>query len=471
MVNPGLTTATLCVSFHLMALFAEQTILTVSRLTLLLKDLLEDNFNQVWVEGEVSNLAFPASGHIYYTLKDSGAMLRCVMFRSSAKALKFRLEEGMALVVRGRLSIYDQRGEYQLIAEYAEPKGVGALQTAFMQLKERLAGEGLFDEAHKQALPRMPQRVGIVTSVSGAALQDILNVLGRRNAGLDLLISPVRVQGEGAAAEIATAIDDLNRLQAADVLIVGRGGGSFEDLWAFNEELVARAVYQSKIPVISAVGHETDWTICDFIADLRAPTPSAAAELVCTAREELLNQLDALFHRLQQAMSGQLRLRAQTLVGLNRALHDPSRLLGHQVQRVDDLSERLDLALRNLIARRREQLARHEQSLAGAHPGISISRLRQKLMLLSERAERRVSSQLELLARAQGEAIARLDALSPLHTLARGFSVVERVLDGKIVRNTAELQIGEKLRLRLQQGSALCLVEEIYNDSGVKATT
>jgi len=471
MVNTGLTITELCDTVTNMNLFAEQTILTVSRLTSLLKDLLEDNFNQVWVEGEVSNLAFPASGHIYCTLKDSGAMLRCVMFRSSAKSLKFRLEEGMALIVRGRLSVYDQRGEYQLIAEYAEPKGVGALQAAFMQLKERLAGEGLFGEAHKQALPVMPQRVGIITSASGAALHDILNVLGRRNAGLDLLIYPVRVQGEGAAAEIATAIDNLNRLQAADVLIVGRGGGSLEDLWAFNEELVARAVYRSKIPVISAVGHETDWTICDFVADLRAPTPSAAAELVCTAREELLNQLDALSHRLQQTMSGQLRLHAQNLAGLRRALHDPSRLLGHQSQRVDDLSERLDLALRNLFTRRREQLARHEQSLAGLHPAVSISRLRQELLLLSERTERRVSSQLEHLGRAQGEAAARLDALSPLRTLARGFSVVERQTDGTIVRNAVELRVGEELRLRLLHGSALCLVEETYNDSGVKATT
>jgi exodeoxyribonuclease VII large subunit len=454
-----------------MNLFSEQTILTVSRLTSLLKDLIEENFNQVWVEGEVSNLALPASGHAYFTLKDSGAMLRGVMFRSCVKALKFRLEEGMSVIVRGRLSVYDQRGEYQLIAEYAEPKGIGALQAAFMQLKERLAGEGLFNEAHKQPLPAMPQRVGIVTSATGAAIHDILNVLGRRNAGLDLLIYPVRVQGEGAAAEIAAAIDNLNQLQAADVLIVGRGGGSLEDLWAFNEEAVARAVYRSKIPVISAVGHEIDWTICDFVADLRAPTPSAAAELVCTAKEELVHQLDALSHRLQQAISGQLRLRSQNLTGLRRALHDPSRMLGHQLQRVDDLSERLDMALRNLLGRRSEQLARMEQYLAGFHPAMKISKLRQELLLLSERAERRVCHHLEALGRSHGEATARLDTLSPLHTLSRGYSVVEQLHGGTVVRNAAELRIGQEVRLRLQQGSALCLVEETYSDSGVKATT
>ncbi len=454
-----------------MNLFSEQTILTVSRLTSLLKDLIEDNFNQVWVEGELSNLALPASGHAYFTLKDSGAMLRGVMFRSCVKALKFKLEEGMSVIVRGRLSVYDQRGDYQLIAEYAEPKGIGALQAAFMQLKERLAGEGLFSEVHKQPLPAMPQRVGIVTSASGAAIHDILNVLGRRNAGLDLLIYPVRVQGEGAAAEIAAAIDNLNQLHIVDVLIVGRGGGSLEDLWAFNEELVARAVYRSKIPVISAVGHEIDWTICDFVADLRAPTPSAAAELVCTAKEELIHQLDALSHRLQQAISGQLRLRSQHLTGLHRALHDPSRMLGHQVQRVDDLSERLDMALRNLLGRRSEQLARMEQYLAGLHPAVRISALRQELLLLSERSERRVCHHLESLGRSQGEATARLDTLSPLHTLSRGYSVVEQLHGGAIVKNAAELRIGQEVRLRLQQGSALCQVEETYSDSGVKATT
>ena len=454
-----------------MNLFVEQTILTVSRLTALLKDLLEDNFAQVWVEGELSNLALPASGHAYFTLKDSGATLRCVMFRSCLKALKFKVEEGMALVVRGRLSVYDQRGEYQLIVEYAEPKGLGALQAAFTQLKERLAGEGLFSDTHKQALPSMPQRVGVVTSATGAVIHDILNVLGRRNAGLNLLIYPVRVQGEGAASEIAVAIEAFNKLQAADVLIVGRGGGSLEDLWAFNEEVVARAVYGSKIPVISAVGHETDWTICDFVADLRAPTPSAAAELVCAAKEELLNQVESLSHRLEQTVISQIRLYTRQLEGLSRSLHDPSRLLGHQAQRVDDLSERLDRALQHQLIRQREQLARHEQHLAGLHPAVQISRLRQELLLLSERADRRVTSQLEQFVRIQGEATARLDALSPLQTLARGFAVVERQADGRIIRNAAELKSGQEIRLRFHKGAALCLVEETYSDSGVKATT
>lgn len=454
-----------------MNIFSEQTILTVSRLTGLLKDLLEDNFGHVWIEGEVSNLSTPASGHFYFTLKDSGAMLRCVMFRGSAKALKFRLEEGMSLIVRGRLSVYDQRGEYQLVVEYAEPKGVGALQAAFMQLKERLAAEGLFDNAHKRPVPRIPQRIGVITSASGAVLHDILTVLGRRNSGVSLLIHPVKVQGEGAAAEIAAAIDTFNRLYGVDVLIVGRGGGSLEDLWAFNEEIVARAVYHSKIPVISAVGHETDWSICDFVADLRAATPSAAAELVCIGREELLQQLNSLSHRLHQAIAGQLHTRKLNLTGFQRALHDPTRLVGHILQRVDDLTDRLDRALQNKIDRRKAQLVQFEQQLTSSHPGFRISSLRQKLMLLSEQAERRITQQLHSHARGQGEATARLEGLSPLHTLARGYSVVTRLVNGHVIRSFAEVTVGDTLDLRLHQGRAVCLVEKTYSDSGENATT
>lgn len=461
----------LCGTFLTMNLFADQTILTVSRLTSLLKDVLEDNFGQVWVEGEISNLAFPSSGHVYCTLKDSGAMLRCVLFRSSANALRFQLEEGMTVVVRGRLSVYDQRGDYQLIVEYAEPKGIGALQTAFIQLKERLAEEGLFREARKRPLPLMPHRVGIITSASGAAIHDIITVLKRRHAGINLLLLSVRVQGAVAAQEIASAIDDMNRLQAVDVLIVGRGGGSLEDLWAFNEEVVARSVFHSKIPVISAVGHETDWTICDFVADLRAPTPSAAAELVSAAKEELFQKVNSFSQRLQQSVASQLQLGSERLEGLQRALHDPSRLLGHLLQRLDDLSGRLDRGLHNLMVRRREQLAWQEQYLGGLHPALQISTFRQDLLLLVERTERSVTHQLDNLARAQGEATARLDVLSPLHTLARGFSVVEKQANRRVIKNSDELSTGDKVRIRLHQGCALCLVEEVYNVSGGKATT
>lgn len=444
-----------------MNIFTEQTILTVSRLTGLVKDLLEDNFCQVWVEGELSNLAQPSSGHLYFTLKDSGAMLRCVMFRSSVKVLRFKLNEGMALIVRGRLSVYDQRGEYQLLVEYAEPKGLGALQAAFIQMKERLAGEGLFAAEHKRPLPAIPQRVAVVTSATGAAIHDILNVLGRRHAGVELLLYPVRVQGVEAADEIAAALDDLNRLQAADVIIVGRGGGSLEDLWAFNEEAVARSIFRSVIPVISAVGHETDWTISDFVADLRAPTPSAAAELVTVARKELRESVAALVHRLYQSARAWLQLRQRYLEGLQRALHDPLQLLGYQAQRLDDLSTRLASGLRNLLTRRREQLARSEQRLGSLHPALQISRFRQQVQNLSEQIQYRTLQQLDYCGRTLGEETARLNALSPLQTMARGFAVVERCKDGMIVRSTAEIEVGSQIRLRLHQGTARCLVEEL----------
>ena len=285
-----------------MDLFSGKTILTVSRLTALLRDVLEENFEQVWVEGEVSNLSRPSSGHLYFSLKDGGAQLRCVMFKGSARSLRFRPTDGMALIARGRISVYDQRGEYQLICDYLEPAGLGALQAAFMQLKERLAAEGLFDEGLKHPLPVLPRTVGVITSSTGAAVHDILNVLKRRFSSLSVLLYPVRVQGEGAALEIARAVDDMNRLKLVDVLIVGRGGGSLEDLWAFNEEVLARALRRSAIPVISAVGHETDWTIADFVADLRAPTPSAAAELVIASADELRNRLENLSHRLRLAV-------------------------------------------------------------------------------------------------------------------------------------------------------------------------
>lgn len=449
------------VRFFVMNIFTEQTILTVSRLTGLVKDLLEDNFCQVWVEGELSNLAQPSSGHLYFTLKDSGAMLRCVMFRSSVKVLRFKLNEGMALIVRGRLSVYDQRGEYQLLVEYAEPKGLGALQAAFIQMKERLAGEGLFAAEHKRPLPAIPQRVAVVTSATGAAIHDILNVLGRRHAGVELLLYPVRVQGVEAADEIAAALDDLNRLQAADVIIVGRGGGSLEDLWAFNEEAVARSIFRSVIPVISAVGHETDWTISDFVADLRAPTPSAAAELVTVARKELRESVAALEHRLYQSTRAWLQLRQRYLEGLQRALHDPLQLLGYQAQRFDDLSTRLASGLRNLLTRRREQLARSEQRLGSLHPALQISRFRQQVQNLSEQIQYRTLQQLDYCGRTLGEETARLNVLSPLQTMARGFAVVERCKDGMIVRSTAEIEVGSQIRLRLHQGTARCLVEEL----------
>ena len=444
-----------------MDIFTEKTILTVSRLTALLRGVLEENFEQLWVGGEVSNLSYPSSGHCYFTLKDAGAQLRCVMFKSAVKNLKFRLTDGMALIVRGRISVYDQRGEYQLICEYLEPAGVGALQTAFVQLKEKLALEGLFAEAHKSAIPRFPRKIGVITSPTGAAIHDILNVLKRRFASLAVLLYPVRVQGEGAAVEIARAVDEMNRLGDVDILIVGRGGGSLEDLWAFNEEAVARAVYRSKIPVISAVGHETDWTICDFVADLRAPTPSAAAELVIASSEELRSQVDGLSYRLRKTIENILVSYDRRLEGLRRALHDPRMMVGHLAQRLDDLSGRLDMGLHVAVSRRRDRFERLRDALRHNDPKGMIDLLRQRVALLLVRSEGLLAHRLEEIRQGFGDNAARLEVLSPLKTLARGYAIASHACDGTTVTDAGSLAPGEQLLLRLHRGAARCLVESL----------
>ncbi|MDD2309659.1 MAG: exodeoxyribonuclease VII large subunit [Desulfuromonadaceae bacterium] len=444
-----------------MDIFSEKTILTVSRLTALLRGVLEENFEQLWVEGEISNLSYPSSGHCYFTLKDAGAQLRCVMFKSAVKNLKFRLTDGMALIVRGRISVYDQRGEYQLICEYMEPAGVGALQTAFVQLKEKLAGEGIFAESHKTPMPLFPRKIGVVTSPTGAAIHDILNVLKRRFASLEVVLYPVRVQGEGSALEIARAIDEMNSLAEVDILIVGRGGGSLEDLWAFNEEVVARAVYRSKIPIISAVGHETDWTICDFTADLRAPTPSAAAELVIASAGELRSRIDALSSRLQRSVGNLLAAHDGRLEGLRRSLHDPRTMLGHLAQRLDDLTGRLETGLNVEVSRRRDRFERLQDALQYNDPKGKIATLRQRISLLSLRTEGLLNQRLELLRQGFGDNAARLEVLSPLKTLARGYAIATRGSDGRVVADAGSLATGEQLLLRLHRGLALCRVESI----------
>ena len=284
-----------------MDLFSTREILTVTELTRQVQDILEATFDQLWVEGEISNLRRPASGHLYFTLKDEDSQIRAVLFRPVARALKFDLEDGMHIVCRARMNVYKPRGEYQLILDYAEPRGVGALQIAFEQLKAKLQAEGLFDAVHKKPIPYLPSRIGVVTSPSGAVIRDILNITKRRFPSVGILIAPVRVQGAEAPAEIVEALHHLNEMPGIDVIIVARGGGSLEDLMAFNSEGVARAIFASRIPVISAVGHEIDFTIADFVADLRAPTPSAAAELVVPMRGELTQQIRALTARLVNA--------------------------------------------------------------------------------------------------------------------------------------------------------------------------
>ncbi len=299
-------------------------ILSVSELTKDLKEVLENVFSRVAVLGEISNLRQPSSGHIYFSLKDELAQIRCVFFRNSAARLKFKLSDGMQVVLRGRVGIYERDGQYQLYVDTAEPQGRGALQLAFEQLKARLESEGLFDESHKRALPFLPQSIGVVTSPTGAVIRDILNVLDRRFGSVHVIINPVRVQGEGSKEEIARAIEEFNRLKCVDVIILARGGGSLEDLWSFNEEVVARAIYNSGIPVISAIGHETDYTIADFVADRRAPTPSAAAEIVMPSRSQLNEKIEDLLAYLRQSLAD---------------------IVPQYAQRVDDLAESLSRCL------------------------------------------------------------------------------------------------------------------------------
>ncbi len=390
--------------------------LPVSRLVDLLRETVEDNFFQVAVEGEISNLARPSSGHLYFTLKDAAAQLRAVMFRGSARMLRLPPEDGLQVVCRGRITVYPQRGDVQMVVESLEGVGAGDLQRAFEQLKRKLDAEGLFDAARKQPLPAWPQVVGVVTSPSGAAIHDILRVLERRGVGVVVRLCPVRVQGEGAAQEIARAITLLNEQPDIDVLIVGRGGGSLEDLWAFNEEPVARAIAASRLPVISAVGHEIDVSIADFVADLRAATPTAAAEMVAKSRLELEAHLDRQRMQLAALMRQRLQRWQLLLAPLQRRLVSPQMQLTLRRQQTGGWQRRLDNAMKHRVDRQRSRVA----ALAG-----------------------------------------RLDALSPLRTLQRGYAIALRESDGTAVHDATMLAAGERLQLRLEKGAARVVVEEV----------
>lgn len=444
-----------------MTLFPEKTILTVSQLTNLIRGVLEENFEHLWVEGEISNLAMPSSGHLYFTLKDSGATIRCIMFRAAAKALKFRLVDGIRVVLRGRISVYDQRGDYQLIAEYIEPQGLGSLQLAFQQLKERLAKEGLFAETRKKAVPLLPQTVGIITSPTGAAIHDILNVIGRRHADLRIVIYPVRVQGEGAAIEIATALHDMNSLGEAEVIILARGGGSIEDLWSFNEEVVARAIAASAIPVISAVGHEVDITIADLAADLRAPTPSAAAELVVNSKVQMSADCAALERRLLLAMQRKMTAAASRQEILKLSLKNPELLIERFLQRVDDLQQRSAGAIvEQLHAGSRNAVAAGD-ALLYKSPLNRINSAREQMQNLSLRSSTAIQACLEEACSSFAIASGRLESLSPLAVLARGYAVVRKLPVGSPVRRVQQLILHDSVELQFADGSATCDVRSI----------
>jgi exodeoxyribonuclease VII large subunit len=391
-------------------------ILSISELTQLIKFQLEQGFDYLWVEGEISNFRMPSSGHFYFTLKDEKSQIRVVMFKSQNRTLEFAPEDGLSVICRGRLNVYETRGEYQLILDYLEPKGLGALQLAFEQLKQRLAQEGLFDPEHKKPLPQLPRKIGIVTSPTGAAIRDILNIIERRFANVGILIYPVKVQGEGAAQEIASALDELNRMPGIDVIILTRGGGSIEDLWPFNEEVVARAIYHSEIPVISAVGHEVDFTIADFVASLRAPTPSAAAELVVRNKDDLIYNLNTVYVRLKNSIRKIYEFNQSRFAFLQKRMPDPRKMIPGLRLTIDEYGERIAFYVLNAVKIKTEKI----EGMMG-----------------------------------------RLDALSPLNVLKRGYSITRTVPDLKVVRNAKQLASGDKINVRLFKGELMCRVEEV----------
>jgi exodeoxyribonuclease VII large subunit len=441
-------------------------VFTVSALTRAVKDTLEEGFGGLWVEGEISNFRVHTSGHVYFTLKDEEAQVRAVLFRSRMRRVRFEPADGLHVLAFGRLEVYAARGEYQLVCEVLEPKGLGALQLAFEQLKARLAAEGLFDAGRKRPLPTLPRRVGLVTSPTGAAVRDFLRVVTRRFAGLQVLVCPVRVQGDTAASEIAAALRTLNRWGNLDVIVLARGGGSLEDLWAFNEEAVARAIAASKIPVISAVGHETDVTIADFVADLRAPTPSAAAEMVVREKIELVRQVTALRARLAHAMAQRTGRLADRLADFRRrrVLTDPGRPLRDWARRTDDLGTRLTRAMTRQHARSRERLDRAARALRPALLRGPVRHRRELVVQLGGRMTRALRGETARGRRAVEALAARLDSLSPLQCLARGYAIALSAA-GEVVTRADQVVVGDRLTVRLRMGRLGTRVERVEPDA------
>lgn len=395
-----------------------ETFFTVSEITRQIRTSLEYNFSNVSILGEISNVRRPSSGHIYLTLKDKNSQLQAVVFRNVANKIKFELKDGMEVITFGSVTVYEPRGQYQLIINKVEPKGVGALQLAFQQLKEKLEKEGLFDQTHKKPIPFIPQKIGIVTSPTGAAIKDILNIIDRRFANVEILIYPVKVQGEGAAQEIAEAITELNTLTDIDVIIAGRGGGSLEDLWAFNEEIVARSIYNSRIPIISAVGHEIDITIADLVADKRALTPSEAGELVVPRKDLLLDMLEKLETRLLQSLTGKLRLSKDKLIRIanSYAMRQPFDRLRRWQQRLDEFAQRLKLNITHALNTEREKLS----GIAG-----------------------------------------KLESLSPFNVLKRGYTITTGLENNKSLREVKGLNKEDKIKTSFSKGSVISTILSI----------
>lgn len=434
-------------------------ILTVTELTKEIKETLEVRFSDLWVEGEISNLRIPPSGHIYFTLKDDFSQIRGVLFKMRARTLRFLPEDGLYIICKGRVSLYEKRGEYQLILEEMEPKGIGALQLAFLQLKDRLEKEGLFDTRHKKPIPILPQAIGIVTSPTGAAIRDMIQIIHRRFENVRILLYPSRVQGEGASSEVGRGIAYFNKMKNVDVIIVGRGGGSLEDLWAFNEEEMARAIYHSKIPIISAVGHETDYTISDFVADLRAPTPSAAAELVVRDQRDLKTSLHYLKGRLESQILQNLQEIRADLSYLRKGLIDPEKRIEEYFLRVDDLFNRFRRFLLWDLKGKKERNLYLNDRLFLQNPVQKMKNLRSSILEAGKRLGQDIRYSIEFEREKIRGVVGKMDSLSPLAILQRGYSITRKLPSLHILKDVNQVKAGDQVEVKLHRGTLLCSID------------
>lgn len=430
----------------------EKKIFSVSQLNRQAKQLLETHLPLIWVSGEISNLAKPSSGHWYFSLKDDRAQVRCAMFKNANQRLRWQPESGKQVLIRARVSLYEGRGEYQLIVEHMEDSGAGALQQAYEALKLKLQHEGLFDEHKKQELPLFPNHIGVITSATGAAIRDILSVLARRYPIAPVTIIPVAVQGETAAPEMIQALSKAQQFGQFDLLIIGRGGGSIEDLWAFNNEALARALDACPIPIISAVGHEVDFTICDFVADVRAPTPSASAEIATPDLEEWQQALDVWRLQLIKRQQSQLQQKQKQLVFLQKRLRHPGERIQHQQQSLKQYQKSLYRAMSVLLKNLEQSLSQHKQRCLQQHPQKQIAHCCERLNQLTQRYQKAIQTQLNFKQQQLSTKAQLLNAVNPLDILARGYSIAKKT-DGDILRSSDQLDIGEEVHTRLAQGS------------------
>ena len=436
------------------------TIYTVSSLTAKIKSLLENEFEAIWLEGEISNFAAPTSGHFYMSLKDERAQIRAVMFRTQAYYLKFMPENGMKVLVRGRIGVYEPRGEYQLILDYLEPLGVGALAAAFEQVKIKLSRDGIFDEDKKRPIPFLPTCIAVITSPTGAAIRDFLRISLRRMPNLEITVVPVRVQGDEAAGDIVGALELANRELSADVIVLTRGGGSLEDLWPFNQEEVAYAIRKSRIPVVSAVGHEVDLTISDLAADLRAPTPSAAAELVTREQETLEANLRNLLSALENAFCGILARTKDRVLYLSSRIRDPRRALADTWLRLDDLRNRMLIRVGQNTQDHRKTLKAVSGTLILNSPMHAITLLSQELLFHRRSLVQALGGSLEGKKRDVRSLVDKLDSLSPLSILERGYSITRKIPEMNVVKDSGQVATGDEVRVLLAKGTVDCRVEK-----------